>query len=496
MEHDGTILIVDDQLRTRELLRELLTGQGYTLALASNGEEALAQALELTPDVILLDVMMPGMDGFEVCQRLRSEPLLAEVPVIMVTALDDRDSRIRGIQAGADDFVSKPFDQLELLARVRTVTQLNRYRRLHTERTKFEWVVKKADDGYLILSEDDTVLYANPQACHYLGLPVSGSEPISKTFLELAHRQYRCEPQEAWASWSEWSAESILYLVRPESATADPLWLQVDRMEMSSGARDRYLVHLRDVTASVAAQSVVWTFHSQVSHKLRTPLTILAGCLQLLEADEPSLSEEEKKILVSSAHKGALRLRSEIEDIFQYLETPYVIKPGQGQCSLAEIPPLIDEIKADLELESVKIVQVDSGQPTDGTADHTHLSLSRRAIELILQELLENAQKFHPKGSPGVEIEISDVADGVRIRVYDDGLPLSPEQLARIWTPYYQAEKRHTGQVTGMGLGLSMVAALVWDVGGTCHAYNREPGPGLVVELGLPVTRKHGEVNE
>jgi two-component system cell cycle response regulator len=496
MERASTILIVDDQLRTRELLMELLTGQGYNLALASNGKEALAQAAELTPDVILLDVMMPGMDGFEVCQRLRRDPLLAEVPVIMVTALDDRDSRLRGIQAGADDFVSKPFDQLELQARVRTVTQLNRYRRLHTERAKFEWVVEKADDGYLILGEDDTVLYANPQACHYLGLPVSSSEPISETFLELAHRRYRCEPQEAWASWSERSAGSTLYLVRPESATADPLWLQIERMEMSSGARDRYLVHLHDVTTSVATQRVMWTFHSQVSHKLRTPLTILAGSLQLLEADEPSLSEVEKKTLFSSAYKGALRLRSEIEDIFQYLETLYAVKPDEGRCSLAEIPSVIEEIKAGLGLESAKIVQVDSGQPTDGIADSICLSLSRRAIELILGELLENAQKFHPERSPSVEIEISGVADGVRIRVHDDGLMLSPEQLARIWTPYYQAEKRHTGQVAGMGLGLSMVAALVWDVGGTCHAYNREPGPGLVVELVLPVTGNYGEVNE
>jgi PAS domain S-box-containing protein len=113
----------------------LLLGQGYQLAFASNGQEALAKAIELTPDLILLDVMMPDMDGFQVCQQLRADPYLAEVPVIMITALDDDDSRLRGIQAGVDDFVSKPFNQVELQARIRTIIRLNRYRRLLLERS-------------------------------------------------------------------------------------------------------------------------------------------------------------------------------------------------------------------------------------------------------------------------------------------------------------------------------------------------------------------------
>ena len=130
VEHNSTILIVDDEPFGRETLETLLIGEGYSLFFAADGSEALAKAMELAPDLILLDVMMPGMNGFEVCQRLRDDQVLAEVPVIMVTALDDRDSRLQGIQAGADDFVTKPFDRVELRSRVRTITRLNRYRRL------------------------------------------------------------------------------------------------------------------------------------------------------------------------------------------------------------------------------------------------------------------------------------------------------------------------------------------------------------------------------
>jgi diguanylate cyclase (GGDEF)-like protein len=130
MPEKSTILIVDDELVSRYTVEVLLTAEGYTLVFAENGKEALEKAAELIPDLMLLDVMMPGMDGFEVCQRLRANPRLAELPIVMVTALDDRDSRLRGIEAGADDFMSKPFDRAELRARIRTITRLNRYRRL------------------------------------------------------------------------------------------------------------------------------------------------------------------------------------------------------------------------------------------------------------------------------------------------------------------------------------------------------------------------------
>jgi diguanylate cyclase (GGDEF)-like protein len=130
MPENSTILIVDDEMVSRYTVEVLLAQEGYTLVFAECGEEALEKAVKLIPDLMLLDVMMPGMDGFEVCQRLRANPRLAELPIVMITALDDRDSRLRGIEAGADDFMSKPFDRAELRARVRTITRLNRYRRL------------------------------------------------------------------------------------------------------------------------------------------------------------------------------------------------------------------------------------------------------------------------------------------------------------------------------------------------------------------------------
>jgi signal transduction histidine kinase len=130
----STILIVDDNASARETLVAMLESEDYHFELAQDGYQALQILNMLQPDLILLDVMMPGMDGFETCRRIRATPQLAEVPIIILTALDDRASLLKGIESGADDFLIKPVDRYELTARVRTITRLNRYRTLKEQR--------------------------------------------------------------------------------------------------------------------------------------------------------------------------------------------------------------------------------------------------------------------------------------------------------------------------------------------------------------------------
>jgi putative two-component system response regulator len=134
----STVLIVDDEESGRQTIESVLEGEGYNIELAENGFQAIEKARKLLPDVILLDVMMPGMTGFEVCQRIRSDPQMAEIPIIILTALDDRESMLSGLKSGADDFISKPFDRFELRARVLGITRLNRYHKLVQERANLQ----------------------------------------------------------------------------------------------------------------------------------------------------------------------------------------------------------------------------------------------------------------------------------------------------------------------------------------------------------------------
>ena len=118
------VLVVDDNPANVKLLEDLLGFHGYDVEAVSGGAAALARLRARAPDLLLLDVLMPGMSGYEVCRAVRADPALAMLPVVMVTALDDREERVRGLEAGADDFLSKPINPPELVARVRSLLRI------------------------------------------------------------------------------------------------------------------------------------------------------------------------------------------------------------------------------------------------------------------------------------------------------------------------------------------------------------------------------------
>jgi len=136
-ERRGFVLVVDDEEHNRMLLRDSLEAHGYEIAEAASGKEALEQIADRQPDVVLLDVMMSKMDGFEVCRQLKRNSKTAAIPVLMVTALSERKERMMGIAAGANDFLNKPVDIQDMILRVRNAVQMRRlYDQLQAEREK------------------------------------------------------------------------------------------------------------------------------------------------------------------------------------------------------------------------------------------------------------------------------------------------------------------------------------------------------------------------
>src|SRR5688500_7616700 len=123
----GKVLVVDDEAANVKLLNSLLTREGYAVVTACDGEEALAMVASTHPDLVLMDVLMPKLSGYEVCERIKLNPATRLTPVVLITALNERQHKIQGINSGADDFLTKPVDAHELKARARSLVRLKRY---------------------------------------------------------------------------------------------------------------------------------------------------------------------------------------------------------------------------------------------------------------------------------------------------------------------------------------------------------------------------------
>lgn len=483
MQNPNRILIIDDDLHVQETLGAILHQDNYELLFAANGEHALKEAEQKLPNLILLDVLMPGIDGFEVCRQLRRHSMLKDVPIIMLTTLEDKRSRLHGLEVGADDFITKPFDPTELRARIRSVMRLSTYRHVLEERTRFEWVVEQSEDAYLLLEEGSKIIYAN--SCARLYLKIFKDELLERGFWALINDHYRLEPEEAW---SEWPCPNIAklprYLVRPESDHTLPFWLQVDIFEFPthqcSGSQ---LVRLHNVSEHMNLQRQIWSFQTLVSHKLRAPLNGLVG-LQMLDSQNMDLTTERARSLLKIARHSAKRLQDQVIEILNYVDSSQILKPKDNQFPVAYFTNLVEQANSDLNIEKLDCIIAEE-------LSDKMFAFAKQGLELILRELLTNAQKFHPQQTPTVTVEVQPKDEKfVTLSVSDDGKNLHDEEINKVWIPYYQSEKSFTGEIKGMGLGLPMIIGLVWANGGTGKLHNRVDQAGITVELALPLKQE------
>jgi two-component system cell cycle response regulator len=467
------LAIISNQSVVRNL-KELLQGTTFELETASTLEMGIEFAEGMLPDAILLDMDSEG-DALKICRHLRANRILQGMPILMLCDYKDRDARALGLSAGADDFINKPFDGIELLSRLRTITRLNAKRLLVTDLTRFKWMASHSADGYLLLDTSGVIHYANENARTLLNLP---EEYLGLPLIAVVEYRFTAEPEEAWANWI--NEPSPLFLIQPETPTARVAWVMLDALDTSLGVEHHRIVRLKDVTERMSIYQDMRRFHTVVAHKLRTPVSMLVSSLSLIKARFDQLSAEDIKDLVRSSIKGVDRLSTHVQEILTYIDAPLALNLG-APVALEKIPEMVQSISEPLGLTNV-VVRLP--EPLASAV----VALTSDALEIILFELLSNARKFHPEKNPTVEVSVEQGDEGyIRIRVTDDGQTLSTEQLSWAWLPYVQGEKDFTGELPGMGLGFPMVATLVWKAGGDLWLRNRPEGPGVIVELKIPL---------
>lgn len=197
-----SILIIDDDPLVRRIVARTLSAQGYCVHEASTGAEGLAFAIQHPPDLILLDLVMPGLDGFQVCSRLRQNPLTVNIPIVMLTALNQTESVVHGLQVGADDYITKPFDVTELQTRIQA----------HLRRRERD-----------LSANPLTTLPGNTAIEHLLWQRLNAGQPIAVLYIDLANfKEYN--DQYGWLQGDKiikHLAQLILEVVRTHGGPAD-----------------------------------------------------------------------------------------------------------------------------------------------------------------------------------------------------------------------------------------------------------------------------------
>ncbi len=468
----STIMIVDDNEFGRDVLEGILSKENYKLLFADNGKSALEKINLELPDLVLLDVMMPGMDGFEVCQRIRKNPLTAEIPVVMVTSLDDQDSKIRGLEAGADDFISKPFNRSELRARVRTITRLNRYRRLvqmEEKISKQAALLDVAHDGIIVCKLDGTITFWNKSAERIYGW--ASEKAIGENVANILLKNQILKYQDLCNKLLEKHSlvEEITFYQGSTRSIVNTCWTLV---KGTNSEPDLIFITNVDITEKklleekfLRAQRLenIGALASGVAHDLNN---ILAPILMALQFLRNKIPDKRGQTLVDTLEISAQRGADLVKQVLYF---------GRGldsKRSLLQIKHLISELEKIIQETFPKSISLYKDVPYDlwtVSADSTQ-------VYQVLMNILVNARDAMPQGGVikivGRNIAIDEnyvlMNSNAKVGLYtvitisDNGSGIPEEIINRVFDPFFTTKE--IGK--GTGLGLATVKDIITEHGG------------------------------
>ncbi len=490
------ILIVDDEPLNLTTMEAFLADEGYELSFAENGIDACAKAEIEAPDLILLDVMMPEMDGFEVTRRIRADARIGRVPIILVTALDDVGSRLEGLRAGADDFLTKPCRREEIRARVRTVASLNRFRSIAEQRERFERLFELSPDAILLVDAGDAVIAANERAKQtWSSGPTlddsAGQEAVEiRSAIREARAGYPCKPREVRV---QTAAGEKIFRVRGTTVLDGGkklVMLVFDDVTAEVAARDELMRLNRDLEDIVRARTrqleganaLLMSYANFVSHDLRSPLTVMKGYLSLLQEGVVPLNEEAKP-MVGHAYGATVIMQELIENILQLAQDEH---DGDAALSDRSVDPtpvlqrlvmrlrdLFPRPKPHFEIGALPVVGV-----------------SAVVVERIFYNLIANALKYSAqRPEPRIAIGGMYRAEKPVLFVRDNGVGFDARQVDRLFQEFSRLESAKGSD--GLGLGLSLVARLVRSQGGEIWAES-QIGQGATFYVQFPCPKRAG----
>ncbi|MES2889413.1 MAG: ATP-binding protein [Pseudomonadota bacterium] len=481
----GTIVLADDNADMRSYIGRVLAEDGYEVRPVADGVQALAEARACDADLVLTDVMMPRLDGFGLLKALRDDPSLASVPLIMLSARAGEEARVEGLNAGADDYLVKPFTARELVARVTATIAVARERRRAIERendlrAETVNILESIREGFVALDAQWRFTYVNAEAerlngrlradllgrVHWEVYPVSPDTELYRQLHRVMHERVPIYFENHYAPWDRWF-EISAYPVHDDGIA---LYYRdiTDRKRTEQAARE--------------ADRRKDEFLATLAHELRNPLAPLKTGVQLLhQLPEGPAAQRTRAIMERQIHHME-RLVDDLLDVSRISRGKLELKPRR------------------VSLREVVDTAVETSQPLIAAGQHelsvavppqpVWLQIDATRISQALSNLLNNAAKYTPTGGK-LSLQASVDDQGLRVQVRDNGAGIAADLLPHVFDMFSQGTQTLDRAQGGLGIGLTLVQQLVRLHGGEVVAESAGLSHGSTFTVRLPLTPLH-----
>ena len=488
------ILLVDDNADMRRYVSRLLSDR-YTVQAVRDGEAALVAARSNLPDLVLADVMMPRLDGLRLLAQLRADPATSSLPVILLSARASEESRIEGMEFGADDYMVKPFSARELLARVGAQLQMDRVRRestlsLRESEARLRAFVTASSDAIFRMSPDwtemrqlygrDFIADTNEPLRDWLQkyiypddslqvMETIGEAIRTKSLLKLEHRIRRADGMLGWSS----------------SRAIPMLDAQGDIVEWFGTASD--ITARKEAAEALGRLSIELTeadrrkneFLAILAHELRNPLAPIRNALHIMRlTGTGNTAVQSASAMIERQIGQMVRLVDDLLDISRVSRGNIELRRERVELASA-IQHAVDAARPFCDSMAHALTVTLPTQPVFLNADPTRLAQ-------VIGNLLNNAIKFTDKGGR-ITLAVERDGDAAVIRVGDSGVGIAAEQTLRIFEMFTQVDTSLERSRGGLGIGLTLVKSLVEMHGGTIQARSAGINQGSEFIVRLPL---------
>jgi len=530
----GSVLVVDDDKINRDLLSRQLKRQGHDVTTAENGRRALEMMRAQPFDLVLLDIMMPEMDGYQVLEHLKADAALRHIPVIVVSAVSDLESVVRCIGLGAEDYLFKPFNRVLLKARVDASLEKKRLRdeeqgyleelaimqRIDRElndtldvtramRITLDWAMRRsdADAGLVGVIEEDGIRIVASQGYGAELAPYRDAHlPVGLPAIQKAIQSGQLQRLSAVGS----AQDGVKLLMAAQSQVAVPIHRQQKAVGVllleSVGAEccavetTNFLARLSDhaaiaisnaqLYAAVQAANVAKSdFVSLVAHELKTPMTAIKGHADVLLKRLVGPVNETQAELLNIIRSNVDRMAALVVDLtdISRIEAGR-LRLERGAVSIAEV---VEEVAQSARSQIDEKEQTLLLQTTDNLPS---VWGDRARLIQVLTNLVSNAHKYTPSGGQIViraeyaanQWDPEGAPEVVHVAVQDNGIGISLEEQEKVFLKFFRSQDQQARQVPGTGLGLNIAKYLVEMQGGRIW-FESELRKGTTFHFTVPV---------